>query len=900
MFTLLKKSLFFIFLLTILMFSACDEAADLLDDPADDTDPPDAPSHFDAVLEEDDGTIGVTWQDDSDNEDGFILEIRVDGGDWDEEADLSRNQTSYSFEDLIENSDYKFRIHAYNGNGESNSVTSDEISVPFYPPTDLVASSTLTSIILSWEDNSEAEDGYRIFRRKAGVDWAAITDVNDDVVSYTDSDELEEDVTYSYRVAATSGSDLSDYSNEINAQIGLADVLDAPSNLNAEENDATSIILTWTDNSEGEEGFKVQRRAEGTDDYVDLAQTIDADEESFIDSENITESVRYYYRVYAYEGQRVSAYSNVDWAAVGTVNTDYPPEAPEDIEVELVDGNTGVRISWNDESDNEDNFIVQMKPSDQAYETFATLEADSEEITIPDLSPGSYDFRVKAVNEFGSSDYVDTPTVLIPGGGEGPNPPDDLEVEMVGDDHLRITWRDHSEDEVGFRLERRVGEEGDFEERTLLDENIEEFEDWWALTPGTYYFYRVIAYNENGDSAPSNVEGIQFGNDPNEIEAPTDLEVTLHGEGDDIIAILNWVDNSDNEDEFVIERSEDGGNNFDEIGTTTGTGTENHSVFAGETYHYRVYARNSETTSDYSNVAEVTIPGGPSGAPTDLEYTINGTSGSYSVLLSWIDNSDDENEFGVERSMDQGATYTIIGTTYEIEYEDFTVADNAQYSYRVSEFPDSTTEYTNVVDVTIPGGGAGGDTIFVAGFEEFDAGDTFTSPDWNMEDLWDGTSLTIFGINSHSGSKSLDVRNGSGGPMSGFGPNFDAISHGLIEFWVFQPTISEWSAAFSTDGGGTNFLLHMRDFGSIIAFADGDGWHNNGDTYPVGSWYKVAVELNCDTREFSLWVNDVLLSTYVADEAGNTFSNFEFFFWDDNPNEEGVFIDDVTVLSITE
>src|SRR5712692_9708027 len=76
---------------------------------------------------------------------------------------------------------------------------------------------------------------------------------------------------------------------------------------------------------------------------------------------------------------------------------------------------------------------------------------------------------------------------------------------------------------------------------------------------------------------------------------------------------LSWVDNSDNETGFLIERSSDG-TNFTQIATVGAniTSYSDTGLSASTTYYYRVRASGGSGTSNYSNVASATtesLPG---------------------------------------------------------------------------------------------------------------------------------------------------------------------------------------------------------------------------------------------------------------------------------------------------
>ncbi len=70
-----------------------------------------------------------------------------------------------------------------------------------------------------------------------------------------------------------------------------------------------------------------------------------------------------------------------------------------------------------------------------------------------------------------------------------------------------LTWADHSTDETGFSIKRRTGGAGLFTEIATVVPNVRSFSDFNVI-PGTQYDYQVAAYNQFGESAPSNTAGI--------------------------------------------------------------------------------------------------------------------------------------------------------------------------------------------------------------------------------------------------------------------------------------------------------------------------------------------------------------------------------------------------------
>lgn len=91
-----------------------------------------------------------------------------------------------------------------------------------------------------------------------------------------------------------------------------ATVPDAPSGLTATATSQTQIDLAWTDNSDDEIGFRIERSPNGTTLWTHIATT-DAEAESYSDT-GLSCGTTYYYRVCAVNDVGNSEYSDVDSA----------------------------------------------------------------------------------------------------------------------------------------------------------------------------------------------------------------------------------------------------------------------------------------------------------------------------------------------------------------------------------------------------------------------------------------------------------------------------------------------------------------------------------------------------------------------------------------------------------
>jgi len=100
--------------------------------------------------------------------------------------------------------------------------------------------------------------------------------------------------------------------------------INSPSDLNTTVLSSNGVSLSWKDNSDNEDGFKLERKLSVTSGYS-LIATLGVGVSSYVDS-GLDAQTMYYYRVYAYNSSLNSLYSNEVYAQtltnrVGTVNT---------------------------------------------------------------------------------------------------------------------------------------------------------------------------------------------------------------------------------------------------------------------------------------------------------------------------------------------------------------------------------------------------------------------------------------------------------------------------------------------------------------------------------------------------------------------------------------------------
>jgi len=164
--------------------------------------------------------ITLSWTDNSADESGFKIQRKTGTtGIYTTIRTTAANVTAYGDITVTDGTLYYYRVCATNVAGDS--AFSNEVSgtTPLAKPTSAHATAVSSSQInLTWVDNSASETGYLIERKTGSTGtYAQIAQVGANVQNYSDTNGLNSNTRYYYRVRATNGTLNSDYSNETSA-----------------------------------------------------------------------------------------------------------------------------------------------------------------------------------------------------------------------------------------------------------------------------------------------------------------------------------------------------------------------------------------------------------------------------------------------------------------------------------------------------------------------------------------------------------------------------------------------------------------------------------------------------------------------------------------------------------
>lgn len=277
----------------------------------------------------------------------------------------------------------------------------------------------------------------------------------------------------------------------------IADVAPSgPTNLVATAGSSTVINLSWDSNSTDEDGFIVERRIPPSSTWVEEG-TVGPSVTTYQDW-GLASGTSYCYRVKSFKGDQESDPSNEDCAT--PTNTSLPA-APSQLSAISVSGSQ-INLSWVDNASNEDSFRIERRIGwNGDWIWFATVGANTQTYQDTGLSVGSsYGYRVRAANSHGvsvfSNEAVATTSEILPAA------PSNLSAQAVTDTRIWLTWKDNSNNENGFELERKTGSGGTWDLTGYAGRNETSFED--LVSSNTTYYFRVRAHNSVGYSGYSN------------------------------------------------------------------------------------------------------------------------------------------------------------------------------------------------------------------------------------------------------------------------------------------------------------------------------------------------------------------------------------------------------------
>lgn len=652
--------------------------------------------------------------------------------------------------------------------------------------------------------------------------------------------------------------------------------------------DGTTSTITWTDNSDNETGFTIERRTVGGT-FTTLGTT-NADLTTFDDDGPFDSNQEYEYRVLANGAESNSGFSNFDSFLT----------LPGDISIETGTFTTGsfdLTITTNDAA-----MTFDVDVSTDGFTTFVTgyenLEVTSTSVTIDGLSSNvTYDVRARARNLTGTSEYATSTGTTLPDAVTvtSSNPTNsgfDLSFESpdgATDFTIDISTDDFATFVEGYENFAITGTSA-----TISD-----------LSSNTTYSIRARSENTSGSSANSDTI--------DQLTLPADASVASSNVTNDGFSLTFTP--TDDASSFEVDISTDDFATFIEGYeglVVEETSADVSGLSSNTSYSVRIRALNDEGTSGNSaTITILTLPVAPG-------FSV--TSSSTSSLGIGIASSDGSSTFLVDVSTDdftsfvegfEGAVVTESSTTIS------GLNSNTTYSIRVrarnstgdSDNSSTVSGTTRPEQVTVAASEITTDAFLLS----------FTSPDGATEFVLDistdefqtfvegyegtvieGTTTEVTGLNSNS-TYNVRVSAKNASSQSEVSETINPLTLPIKPSFTFSDvTASGFNLTFeSTDAAGTFQVdISADDFTTFVEGYEGlvvDATSLEVDDLSSNTSYSVRVRAQNDTgnSENSLTGDQLTLPASPQVSVANfTSSGFDVDF--SSSDEASIFLLDIS------
>ncbi len=643
--------------------------------------PPLGPSNLNAIAIST-SQIALSWIDNSNNESGFRIERRTGTiGTYAPIANLAANATSYTDSQLSASTTYYYRVFATNAvdSQVSNEASATTLSQP--PSYQGYLDAADCNAIAGWawdrgQPNTPINveilsDGAIVAMLLANVSRtdlasAGIGNGVHGFVLVTPS-SLKDGATHSIsaRFAGTSTA-LSLSPRTI--VCGTAGAPAAPSNLVATASSTSQIALSWTDNSNNETGFRIERKTGASGTYATIA-TVAANTTTYADSQ-LAASTTYFYRVFATNGADSAASNEASATTLAQ-----PPSYQGYLDA--ADCNAVAGWAWDRGQPNTPiNVDVQSDGT-----TIATVLAS---VSRPDLATAGIGNGVHAFNVATPSAVKDgathsinvrfagtstalssSPKTILCGTVTAPVAPSNLIATATSTSQIALSWSDNSANETSFRVERKTGAAGTYAPVATVGANTTSYTDA-QLAPSTTYFYRVFATNGTDSAASNEASATTLALPPSyqgyfdvadcnvlagwawdQVRPNTPISVDIYSDGVQIATAVADVSRPD----LAAAGFGNGAHGFV-------LATPN-AVKDGASHAIDARFGGTSTRLTASPRSLLCQAANAPAAPSNLAAAENPAS---TVTLTWNDNSNNEGSFRVERKFGANGTYSAIRT----------------------------------------------------------------------------------------------------------------------------------------------------------------------------------------------------------------------------------------------
>ncbi len=452
------------------------------------------------------------------------------------------NVTSYTVDNLEKGKEYHFKIIAYNRGGDGNSSETYSVYTCIDSPTEVTASATHNSILISWTSVPESEH-YEVY-----FDGKIYTTTSTAMMF----DSLEPSVSYTYKVKAVNNTTQSNWSQE-RSRATLPEKPVVPDDITASST-KTTTSLTWN----------AVPGATSYDIMID-SQLILGNAGTSYTATGLVPGSSHTYLIRARNSGGKSEWSNV----ITEYTQASQPNVPSNIDGES--STDSISVSWGAVI-NAEGYEIEIDGVSQQVESNSYVQSG--------LIPGeSHTYRIRSISQGVESDWTDSFTFSTKTSNFGI--PANLTGFANGQD-ITLKW-DVVEGATGYDLEVN-GTTVDMGQNTSYSAQ--------GLEADTNYRFRVRTRNDGGTGEWS--ESINVMTLPETVNTPENFT----GKASETAIVLAW---RPLENAFSYDIEIDGSKIENVIGTTY----KCEGLLPDSQHTYRIRGRNENQVSEWSEIVNI-------------------------------------------------------------------------------------------------------------------------------------------------------------------------------------------------------------------------------------------------------------------------------------------------------
>ena len=561
--------------------------------------------------------------------------------------------TSYVDTSVKNNTQYSYRIKAYNTACTSAFSTAASLKKTQISVSNLKADANGSKVQLSWTGVVTGAEGYVIYRRTEGGSYAEIGRTSGN----TYSDTISAGIKYYYAVAVYSGSRTEDKCPEVGVMY-----LATPSGLSV-SNTIASLTLKWNA-VKGATGYEIYRA--GTDGKYSKITTVTST--SYVDT-SVKNNTQYSYRIKAYNTACTSAFSTAASLKKTQISVS---------NLKADANGSKVQLSWTGVVTGAEGYVIYRRTEGGSYAEIGRTSGNTYSDTI---SAGIKYYYAVAVYS-GSRTEGKCPEV----GVMYLATPSGLSVSNTIAS-LTLKWN-AVKGATGYEI-YRAGTDGKYSKITTVTSTS--YVDT-SVKNNTQYSYRIKAYNTACTSAFSTAASLK----------KTQISVSnLKADANGSKVQLSWTGGVTGAEGYVIYRRTEGGS-YAEIGRTSGK-TYSDTISAGIKYYYTVAVYSGSRTEDKCPEVGVMYLAEPA-----VTGASNITSG---VQVKWSKVTGATGYIVYHKGAGKGwARIADIKDGSTVNYTDTTAASGTTYTYTVRAYNkdtmsdwNSTKSLMRISDTTLTG-----------------------------------------------------------------------------------------------------------------------------------------------------------------------------------------------------